>query len=216
MRTLHLELSLAAVLAVISGSYVLGQSLEADSPCARCAREMKIDPASLEGALSLYVGALARGDRKLISNYSARYSLDSKRRRIYRTVAEQTKLVDQMVGQAIRSFHLCSHMTSTAELSYPEAQREHTIIGCIKYVDGANERSAHISVIAYRNRGRWIFSPLLVPEDPFRGKVPESKPILVPMEAPPPPVSSNKRLQRTGISVRVIDNLPQAQLSPGR
>ncbi len=29
-------------------------------------------------------------------------------------------------------------------------------------------------------------------------------------------VASNKRLQRTGISMLLIDNLPLAQLSPGR
>lgn len=160
-------------------------------------RSMKTDPASLEGALLLYVDALARGDRSLISKYSARYVLDFKRRRIYRTLAEQAKLVDQMVGQSIRRFHLCGYMTSTAELSYPEAQRQHTINGCLKYVDGAHERSAHISVIAYRNRGRWVFNPLLIPEDPFHRKVPEAKPIIVPMEAPPPPVSPNKALQLT-------------------
>jgi len=186
----------ACALGLLAGHQVFAQSPLASSEC-KCERPFRTSPDSLDQALLVYTSALAKGDRAIISKYSARFTIGLHRRRIYRPHAEQEKVIDEMIARSIRSFHFCGHFTSTAELSYPPSQRHHQLAGCIRYDDGDRQRVADITVLGYRERGQWVFNPIMVPADPFPIPLSESKRIIVPVESLPPPMLPNKGMQRT-------------------
>jgi hypothetical protein len=175
---------------------VRAQSGAQATGCKKSSVEMSKNPMSISGALQRYVDALIKSNRQLISAYSARFVFDSKRRRVYRSQAEQEQYIEQMLKRPLLAFYFYTHFSSTAELKYPEAQRQYTILGCVDYLDEGVELSAGVVVIVYRNGRGWIFNPLLTPEYPFHLKQSEPKPVSIPMPSPPSGVAE-QRLERT-------------------
>jgi hypothetical protein len=196
-KQLFFYVGLTVTVSVMFGTcQAVGQSSSLSPSIDECKKEMKGNETSLEGSLLRYTSALSSGDISTAAKYLARFTLDTNRKRIYRTRHEQDELLKYMASHPIRAFRFCVEFSSTRELSYSESQREHFIIGYITYGELDKESNSRVFLVGYHDRGQWVFSPVLPPRDIFPVKVPTTIPP-IPMESPPPMISPSKLPNRT-------------------
>lgn len=156
-----------------------------------CADERSSVSGPLEDALKRYTTALAEGDMVTAAQYLSRFTFDQRRRRIYRTRAEQERLLAEMKERRINGFRYCIGLGSTRELAYRSSQRINTIFGCVIYLDKQGDEWAQMTAVtSYNEGGRRVFdpimAPLMSPSDMFPSKILKNEPLQILAEPPPP------------------------------
>jgi len=149
-------------LASVVGFYLLSfVAVSGQTPNCGCVRDFSATVGPSDETLVTYLRALTTNDRAGLLKNSSTFVLDERRHPIYRSTAEQSRILDALLKRNFIAFHFCNYFTSTAELRYPKNRRRFEVSVCLTRTkgDGTNA-SVIVNLSYYYTRNGWLVDPI--------------------------------------------------------